>query len=438
MLSLLYAVRMLGLFMVLPVLFVYGESYESSSAALLGFALGVYGLTQALMQIPLGWLSDVIGRKPVIVFGLLLFAVGSVIAATSSSIYGLIIGRALQGAGAIASTVMALLSDLTSDENRTKAMAAVGASIGLSFSVAIVLGPVLASIWGLSGIFYVALCLSILGIVVLLVGVPTPQKMRSSRESMVTLSLVWETLIKRDLAKLNVGIFILHAVLTAMFLAVPGQLVLFGFAEQSHWQLYLPIVLASFIVIVPIVLFAEKRSGIKAAFLFAVILLTVVFSLLRSVEQVWQLFLFVFLFFVAFNLLEAMLPSLVSKVSPAGTKGTALGVYSTFQFSGAFLGGAFGGYCLQHAGRTELYSVCAVLCGVWVVISLFMRKPKQWSHMSLRVSKNVTELDLADKDGVEEAIYIEADGLIYIKLDKRKVDTSELKSLLSPYLTEAI
>lgn len=436
MLSLLYAIRMLGLFMVLPVLFVYGENYSYSTATTLGLALGIYGLAQALMQIPLGLLSDVIGRKPVIVFGLLLFAVGSVVAATSTSVYGLIIGRAMQGAGAIASTVMALVSDLTSDENRTKAMAAVGASIGLSFSIAIILGPVLASMWGLAGIFYVAFGLSLLGILVLLFGIPSPKKLKSSRESMVTPSLFLKTIVKPNLAQLNIGIFSLHAVLTASFVAVPALFVDYGFSEAEHWKAYLPIVLASFLTIVPVVLLAEKKGYLKQSFLAAIALLALVFVLMGGVRELSSLFLFVFLFFVAFNLLEAMLPSLVSKISPAGSKGTALGVYSTFQFSGAFVGGLAGGYLLETAGYTQLFMACAILCGFWLAVALFMKPPKHLSHLSMSVSQSVMDVDLLGRDGVEEAIYIKEEGLIYIKLDKHKVDISELRALLRPHISE--
>ena len=434
-LALLYAIRMLGLFMVLPVLFIYGRDYANASPVALGLALGAYGLTQAVFQIPLGLLSDFWGRKTVIVLGLLVFAVGSVVAAMSDSVFGLIIGRALQGSGAIASTIMALVADLTSDKNRTKAMAAIGASIGLSFMVAMVLGPILAAFAGLSGIFIVAALLALVGIVIVTVLVPTPApSVHSHRDSGAIPSLMWRIFTSGELARLNVGIFVLHAVLTAMFVAVPTMLVSeAGVQESAHWQVYLPVLLVSFITALPIMIIAEKKARGKEAFIAAVAVLVIVFSGLASLPLVTALLPLMFLFFLAFNLLEAMLPSLVSKLAPAGGKGTAMGIYSTAQFLGAFTGGALGGVVIAHFGASSLFAFCGVLSFLWLMVAAFMARPLNLASVCFPVTSDAADLDLVSEKGVADAIYVEEDGMLYLKVDKKKIDFAQLDALLKPY-----
>jgi len=418
-LALLYMVRMLGLFMVLPVLFIYGESYAGASAVTLGLALGVYGLTQAVFQIPLGMLSDFFGRKPIIVLGLL--------------------GRVLQGSGAIASTIMALVSDLTSDKNRSKAMAAIGASIGLSFMLSLILGPVLAARWGLSGIFVLAFALSLVGIGVLLMGVPSATNTKvTSREVGAVPSLILKVIKNSDLTRLNIGIFSLHAVLTAMFVAVPGMLVSSGVDQTDHGLVYLPVMLVSFLVAVPLMMAFEKRGKGKEVFLAAILLIVLSLIFLGLKPVLSFLLGLLFLFFVAFNLLEAMLPSLVSKLAPAGMRGTAMGVYSTSQFLGAFVGGTVGGLLVFNWGSSTLFFFCAAVCGFWLFTALTMSRPKALSNVSYAVRPGVVDLDLLSHQGVEDAIYIEDEGLVYMKVDQSRIDLAALKTLIAPYLSVGV
>ncbi|WP_370979290.1 MFS transporter [Agaribacterium sp. ZY112] len=436
-LAMLYVIRMLGLFMILPVLFVYGEHYQSATPALLGFALGVYGLSQALLQIPLGLLSDLIGRKPVLIIGLALFALGSLIAAYSDSIWGLVLGRALQGSGAIASTVMALVADVTSDENRSKAMAAIGASIGMSFLLAMVLGPVVAGVGGLYAIFLLSAVLSGLGVLLVLFVIPNVRA-TSSRDSKAIPSLLKKSLFRVDLLRLNFGIFTLHAVMTAMFVAVPVMIInVLDLQVEQHWKLYLPLMLGSFIVAVYIMMRAERAGYAKPALLAAVLLMS--FSLLglgfgASLALIFILALFVF--FVAFNLLEAMLPSLASKLSPAGGRGTAMGLYSSSQFLGAFCGGSLGGVVMAAAGSEYVFTLCALMCLLWLLVAWAMPIPKSSQNMTYSVNAQVLDLDLQAFVGVEDTVYISEESKLYLKVDMTILDSAALESELAPYAVE--
>ena len=436
-LSLLYAFRMLGLFMVLPVLSLYGEDYSDSNAMLLGLALGVYGFSQACLQIPFGMLSDKIGRKPVIAMGLIIFALGSLIAAQADSIYELILGRFLQGGGAIASAIMALVSDLTSEESRTKAMASIGVSIGLSFSLALVIGPLLASVGGLSLIFSVTALLALFGLFVLWRWVPTPPpKQHTHRESGAVPELFWKTLKNPELLRLNFGIFTLHACLMASFLVLPQVLESnLGIARSQHWTVYLPVLLLAFVVMLPFIIVAEKKRRIKPVFVGAVALLMLMLAAqgLSLHSRVWML-LALFLFFVAFNLLEATLPSLVSKVAPAGSKGTAMGVYSSSQFLGAFCGGVLGGWVLQNYGVSSVYYLCATLALLWLLAAWAMQPPRFLTGVFV----SLQDCDLAQVSaqlrslpGVFELVMIPQEQAAYLKVDSRQFDRSKVTTIVA-------
>ena len=422
---------MLGLFMVLPVLALYIDDYSGASPLLLGVTLGIYGLTQALLQIPLGLLSDRIGRGPVIVGGLLVFIIGSIIAANADSITGLIIGRAVQGAGAIASTLMALVSDLTSEENRTKSMAAIGASIGLSFMLAMILGPAISTAMGLSGIFWVTAVLGLIGIFVFLVAVPRAISVQRNRETLTDVRQIGRLFYEPNLWRLNFGIFALHLVLMAGFVVIPTILTKeMGISGDNLWWVYLLLIGGGFFTMLPVMILGEKYRRQKISFVAAVAAMAILMALLAVCRGSLLTGLMLWLFFAAFNLLEAMLPSWLSKACPAGQKGTAMGIYSTSQFLGAFAGGILGGWSLQQFGIDGLFVLLAVILAVWCLVALGLQTPRALQTVVLNVGdmahENFAKLIL-NVPGVEDILLVKGEQLAYAKVDKKTVDMSSLK-----------
>ena len=374
-LALIFALRMLGLFLVLPVFMLEARKYPGGDdPAMIGLAMGLYGLTQALFQLPIGLASDRIGRKPVIVAGLLVFAAGSLIAAMADSLTGLMAGRAIQGAGAVSAAVTALLADLTRDGVRTKAMAMVGGSIGLMFALALVLAPLLNAWIGLSGIFGLTCALALAGIaVVLWVVPPEPRQHADAPKGRFS-----ELLGQKDLLRLNFGVFILHTVQMSMWVAVPAMLVQAGLAKEQHWHIYLPAVLLSFLAMG--LLFSMERKGkLRKALLGAIGLVLVVqiglgmLAVSGTIPTVWCMALLMFLFFCGFNALEATQPSLVSRMAPAPLRGAALGAYNTLQSLGLFAGGAVGGAVAKFAGVPGLFIMTAVLVALWLLVTWPLR-----------------------------------------------------------------
>ncbi|BAO43334.1 MFS transporter [Thiolapillus brandeum] len=371
-----YGSRMLGLFLILPVFALYAEHLASATPVLIGMAIGIYGLTQAVLQIPFGLLSDKIGRKPVIIGGLLLFALGSVIAATADDIHMIIVGRAIQGSGAIAAAVMALLADLTRDEQRTKSMAVVGVTIGFSFTVALIAGPLFNTWVGVPGLFWITAALAIAGILILVLVVPTPDHSSVHSEAEPVPGMFGKVLRDTQLLRLDAGIFTLHLVLTSLFLALPLVLRDAGLPVEKHTWLYLPVMLLSMGLMVPFVIIAEKKGKMKQVFTSAIGLLGLalagfwVFS-----GSIWGLGLMLLVFFTGFNLLEATLPSLVSKLAPGAIRGTAMGVYSTSQFSGAFVGGLLGGWVHTHFGETSVFLMALGFIALWLLLAVSMQTP---------------------------------------------------------------
>lgn len=370
-----FALRMLGLFLILPVFSVYAKTLPGGdNLALVGFALGAYGLTQAFFQIPYGIASDIFGRKPVIVVGLLVFAVGSFVAAWAPDMTWIIVGRVLQGMGAISAAVTALAADLTREEHRTKVMAMIGSSIGLVFALSLVGAPILYGWIGMAGLFIMTGALALAAIILLLKAVP-PAPPPLGHEKLPLRQVVFDP----DLIRLNVGIFVLHMVQMAMFVVLPHALVNHGGLEAAaHWKVYLPAVLLSFAIMVPAIIAAERKDKMRPIFLAAIGLLVVVQSgLLLYSASLWALALWLVLFFVAFNVLEATLPSLVSRTAPPSAKGAALGVYNTTQALGLFVGGAAGGYIAQNFGDNAVFAACTGLVLVWLVVANSMNFPQR-------------------------------------------------------------
>ena len=367
-----FALRMLGLFLILPVFAVYAKTLPGGdNLALVGFALGAYGLTQALFQIAYGVASDRYGRKPVIVFGLLLFACGSLVAALAPDIWWMIAGRVLQGAGAISAAVTALAADLTREQHRTKVMAMIGASIGLTFALSLVAAPLLYSAIGMGGIFGLTGGLALGAIVLLLKVVPAAPPM-VARGVDVPFSSV---LLDGQLARMNFGVLALHAMQTALWVVVPAALVRSGgLPLAEHWKVYLPAVLASFVVMVPAIIIAERHGKIRLIFGGAILLLLVVQAGLYAYgEGLYPIGLWLMLFFVGFNILEALQPSLISRIAPAAAKGAALGIYNTTQSLGLFLGGMLGGWLGKTYGEPAVHLFCAGLALIWLALVVTMK-----------------------------------------------------------------
>ena len=366
-----YSTRLLGLFLILPVFALYAQTLDGYTPRLMGLALGIYGLTQACLQLPFGMLSDRLGRKPVIAFGLVLFAVGSVVAANAHSIEMVVFGRALQGAGAVSAAVTALVADLTRDSQRTKAMAIIGITVGTSFLIAIPLGSALNALIGVPGIFWLTAALALTGIAVLWLAVPTPPS-RARAQAQPFLPQLFAVLRDWELMRLNVGIFALHAALTAMFVVLPTALVdRAGLPQNEHAALYLPLMVISAIPLFPLVSWSERSGRQRQTFAATVLVLTLALSSLSFAhDALLPIGAGLLAFFVAFNFLEASLPSLVSKTAPAQGKGMAIGVYSTFQFLGAFVGGDRGGWLYQHYGIGAVLAGAAAIAGLWFVLAL--------------------------------------------------------------------
>jgi MFS family permease len=371
-----FGLRLFGMFVILPVFAIYAETLPGGrNLALVGIAIGAYGLTQAILQIPFGWWSDRIGRKPVIYLGLIMFAAGSFIAAAAPNIYLVIVGRVLQGAGAISAAVMALASDLTREQHRTKSMAMIGSTIGLVFALSLAAAPWLNHMIGVPGIFALTGILALVAIGVVWGIVPPANHAPAARPANL-LGDLKQVLADPQLARLNWGIFVLHAVLMAMFMAVPFALRDAGMPLNQHWKIYLPVMLASFVLMLPAVMSVHLPGRLKGWFAGSVALLLLAQIAMPWVTgSVWTIGLFLLIFFVPFNVLEAMLPSLVSRIAPLQLKGAAIGVYSSVQFLGAFAGAAAGGFLYSRWGIAGIVMPGVLLLAIWLILALGMRAP---------------------------------------------------------------
>ncbi len=432
-LSSIFALRMLGLFMIIPVFSVAGQAYEGATPALIGLAVGVYGLTQAILQIPFSLIADRYSRKPLIVFGLLLFALGGAIAAMSDTIYGVIIGRAIAGGGAVSAVVMALLADVTREEQRSKAMAMMGMSIGLSFVIAFSLGPWLTSLVGISGLFWVTTIMGMLAISMLLL-VPKVTRHHKNFQQGYFVQLK-EVLKMKDLNRLHVSVFSLHLLLTAMFIYVPLQLI--NYAQiplSSHGLIYLPLLVLSLFFAFPSIILAEKYRKMRGIFLTAIggIILGLIFMIF-GFESKYILLLGLGLFFIAFNVMEALLPSWLSKAAPIQSKATAMGVNASGQFLGAFCGGILGGQLIMLNNTAMGWGILTAIAIIWLIISFGLSQPRYLSSLVLRLpeTKQTDEWtsQLLAIRGIEEVLVMPEQQVAYVKVDKLQLDDTARQHL---------
>jgi MFS family permease len=427
-----FSVRLLGLFMIYPVFAAYARGLTGASPYLIGEALGIYGLSQGLLQIPFGLLSDRVGRKVMIVLGLLLFAAGSAVAAMSTSIGGVIIGRALQGSGAVGSVILALVADLTREENRTKAMAMVGITIGASFMVALVAGPIVARFIGVAGIFWLMVGLALVGIAITEFVVPAPRRVRVHRDAETVPALIGSVLRNTELLRLDFGIFALHAMLTASFLVVPGLLrATLDVPVQDQWIVWLPVLIVSVAVMVPAIVIAEKHRRMKGVFVSSVAALVVSQAMLYAgAGNLFVLLAALTVFFSAFNIMEASLPSLITKAAPPDAKGTATGIYSSSQFLGIFVGGVVGGWTHQHGGTAAVFALTAGVALLWLLAAATMKQPSYLTTRLVPIADGKAgdaeslAARLCQVPGVAEAVVIAEEKLAYLKVDSKRFDAA--------------
>ena len=420
-----YGLRMLGMFLILPVFALYAAHIPGGdNHFLVGLALGTYGLTQALLQLPYGMISDRIGRKKVIVFGLLLFAAGSFIAAFATNIYWIIFGRMVQGSGAIAAALTALLADLTREEHRTKAMAMIGGTIGMTFALSLVAGPLIAHFIGVPGIFALTGILSLAAILAIKYYVPDPQHTSFHSDAEANPAKLRDVVRDGQLLRLDFGIFALHAAQMGMFVVIPAILERTGHLPlKHHWWVYLPVVIVAFILMVPAIIYGEKRGKLKNVFVGAIFIMVMAqLGMFLGNHDFVAVVTSLLLYFVAFNILEASLPSLISKLAPVSAKGTAMGVYNTSQAFGQFTGGAIGGLLAQHYGFAEVFAFCTALMVIWLAVAVGMRTPPavktRMFHLGKLSGGDADRLKqaLAGVMGVEEVIVLAEEGVAMLKV----------------------
>lgn len=432
-LSAVHGLRMFGLFVILPVFALYAESLPGGDdRMLIGITLGAYGLTQALLQIPFGRLSDRWGRKPTIYLGLVIFAIGCLVAGLATHIYWVMFGRVIQGAGAISAAVIALTADLTRDSVRTKAMALIGISIGVTFALSLVVAPILDNWIGVPGIFMLTgvLALSALAFVRFAIPDAPPLPHAAVRDGASFVDVLRDP----QLLRLDAGIFVLHAVLMALFVVVPFQLRDAGLQSSSHWKIYLPVMLAAIVLMLPLMFWTERRGHYKGGLLIAIAIMVLAqLALALGSGALPTLILALVIFFVAFNLLEAMLPSLISKVAPGNAKGTAIGIYASIQFLGAFVGAAAAGWLSKHYGGSAVFGFCVALTALWWLASLSMSIPVMRTYPVAGMDNDRAEglsKRLRALPGVRDAWVAVSEGVAHLKVDRARFDEQNVKRLL--------
>lgn len=436
-----YGLRMLGMFLILPIFSIYAETLPGGDSHLLiGLALGAYGLTQAMFQLPFGMASDRFGRKRMIYIGLVLLLIGSLIAGFATDLTTVIIGRAIQGAGAVSAVVTALVADLTREEHRTKAMAMIGATIGVTFAVSLILGPALNQWIGVPGIFLLTGVLAVLAMLDIRFLVPDPVVSRFHSDAEAAPHKLKSVLRDMQLMRLNFGIFALHAAQMAMFVVVPFAIKQSsGMSENDHWLIYLPVMVLSFALMVPAIIYGEKKGKLKQVFIAAIgLMLAAQLLFAGAIDAFWGIILSLTVYFIAFNILEATLPSIISKLAPAASKGTAIGVYNTAQSLGIFVGGVLGGYLSHVYGYAAVFLFCSVLMLLWLVVAFSMRTPpavrSRMYHLDEMSSAAARDLSgrLAMVTGVREAVVLADEGLVILKVSMRQdFDEAEVLRLIA-------
>lgn len=427
-----FSTRMLGLFMIFPVFALFAQQeFKDVTGTQIGIAMGIYGLTQAFLQIPYGMLSDRFGRKPLIIAGMLIFMFGSIVCAMADSIEMMIVGRAIQGMGAVAAVLMASVADLVTEQFRLRAMSIVGMTIGFSFTLSLIIGPILAEWFGVRGIFWVIALLAVVGILLVIFAVPKIENQTFQREAEVDPSQFRDVLKNAQLLRLDMGVFILHAILTAMFVVVPLMIRDHAGLDSMHdWELYLPVMLLSFVLMVPFIIQAESKGRMKQMFVGAIAAIVLVqLALLSLPTSYGWIFVILLVFFTAFNLLEASLPSLVVKLSPADKKGTASGVFSSSQFFGAALGGFAGGWSYQHYGIDGVFAFTSAIGLLWVAVASTMQKPLPLSIASVPIQGEVSEQEvpalteqMLSYEGIYEVVFMLEEKRVYFKIDRKQID----------------
>ncbi len=428
-LAAIYGLRMLGMFLILPIFAIYAQTLEGGhDHTMVGLALGAYGLTQVLLQLPFGIASDKYGRKKVIYVGMLIFVVGSIVAAMGTDIITVIIGRAIQGAGAVSAVVMALVADSTREEHRTKAMATIGGTIGVTFALSLVAGPLLNQSIGVPGIFWMTAILSLFAIVVVKFLVPDPVNSHFHSDTETAPDKIKEVLRNTQLLRLNFGAFSLHAAQMAMFVVVPFALKeTSGMSENQHWLVYLPVLTISFVMMLPAIIYGEKRAKLKPVFIGAVA--TMLFAQLlfaANIHHFWGVVMALFFYFLAFNLLEATLPSLISKMAPAASKGTAIGIHNTAQSLGIFIGAVAGGFLSGNYGFSSVFIFCSVLMAIWLISAFGMKTPPsvktKMYHVEALGEKQAATLkqSVENMDGVEEVAVLTQESTLIVKINNQQ------------------
>ncbi|WP_201586201.1 MFS transporter [Psychrobacter jeotgali] len=431
-----FALRMIGLFMIVPVFAVYGDDYAHATPFLIGLAVGIYGLGQAIFQIPMSLAADKFPRKPVILIGLILFALGGIIAANATDIYGVIIGRALAGAGAVSAVLMALLADVTREEMRTKAMATMGLTIATSIMLAFAFGPLMVGSIGMSGLFWLTAGFAVLAMI-LLWFVPSPLRVLKHNLDNKSIGQQLATVLKiGDLNRLHIGIFALHLTLTAIFVILPQQLTdVMGLSVRQQGLVYLPLLFIGFAVAIPFIIIAEKKRKMRQVFLGAMVLMAASLALLALGSQVGVgIILGLLFYFMGFNLLEATIPSWISKRAPVANKATAMGLNSSSQFLGAFVGGAMGGLLLTQSNLLA-WGILAAIMGVALLIIIPIAQPPYLSSTTVTIPKDVDIQDWSQQmmaiHGVDELVVMAKEQVAYLKLDKTQLTDDAKQQLTS-------